>query len=152
MKKIYLAASFAFSDKQESERRKQKITDVASVFRAKGFDVFVPHEHTIPNAWGMPNRDWGAAVYGMDTAAINDCDIVVLASWGKSKTSAGALWEAGYAVGIGKPLVVLSLDPDAVESLMVVSSAKATLTSIYDICGYDWENLPTERRANNEVS
>lgn len=148
---IYLAASFAYPDKDESEKRKAMITKVATLFRMAGHNVFVPHEHAIPNAWGMPNAHWGAAVYGMDVTAIQDSDIVILLSWGKMNTSAGALWEAGFAVGIGKKLITVCMTEN-LESMMVINSSHAVLYGIDGIVMYDWDKMPVVRQIENEVN
>lgn len=149
--KVYLAASFAYADKKVSDYRKAMITKAATMFRMARVEVFVPHEHTIPNAWGMPNNEWGAAVYGMDTTQIIDSDVVVMLSWGKANTNAGSLWEVGFAAGIGKKIVVVCMS-DEVESMMVINSATAVLKGMSGLATYDWENMPVIRESNNEVS
>ena len=54
--KIYLAASFAFLNKKLTEERKVIINEAADILRRRGFEVFVPHEHKIPNADKMDNN------------------------------------------------------------------------------------------------
>lgn len=118
MKKIYLAASFAFSDKELSDIRKEYIKEAAVILRGRGFDVFVPHEHKIPNGETMSNVVWGCAVQQMDKQHLKEADWVVVLTFGKFGNNAGVAWEAGYAAGLGKKILVAKLNND-IESMMM---------------------------------
>ena len=53
MKKMYLASPFF--DSHELNIYKMVIAEL----RAKGYEVYVPQEHEIENAWEKPNFVWG---------------------------------------------------------------------------------------------
>ena len=50
--KIYLASPFFNEAEIEVYRR------VITALRAEGYQVYVPQEHTIENAWSLSNEDW----------------------------------------------------------------------------------------------
>ena len=151
--KVYLAGSFAFDDRNKSFTRKQILSNISQMLRKEGHEVFCPWEHTIPNAWDLPNRDWGMAVYGMDVTAIQNCDVVVMVSYGKKESNNGSAWECGFACGIGKKVVVVSATDD-VESLMIVGGCTSHLSRISDLYNNDLDDIVSERMrtAENEVS
>ena len=132
--KIYLAASF--------DHRNDMFTVVDNL-RERGFDVFSPVEHTIPNAWDYPNNEWGLMVFTNDIEAINSCDIVVMLCYGRN-SSAGANWEAGYAFGIGKKVIVVEMSDDPM-SLMVANGRYATVRGLDGLAKYDFSGLPITR-------
>lgn len=49
--KIYMAGAFFRPE------TKSRIDSYAAGFRRLGYDVFVPQEHTVPNAWEMSQED-----------------------------------------------------------------------------------------------
>lgn len=150
---IYLAGSFAFEDKEKSSTRKYILSNIATTLRQKGYDVFCPWEHAIHNAWDLPNRDWGMAVYGMDTVAIKNCDVLIMLSYGKAESNNGSAWECGFASGIGKKVIVVSMTKDT-ESLMIIGGCAAHLSCISDLYNCPVEEIIEKkmRTANNEVS
>ena len=128
--KIYLAgAFFNFISRSEIEL-------AASILRARGFDVFVPMEHTIDGGEEMSNVDWGAQVFYMDVEAINRCDAVVSIYEGMTSDS-GTAWEIGYAFALKKPIVCVHIDKRP-ASLMVTSSARVNLVGIESLRDYDF--------------
>ena len=116
--KIYLAASFAFPDAETAKARKQVISQAAKILRDRGHEVFVPHEHKIPGGEQMSNQVWGFAVMQMDRDALKDSDWVVVLTYGKTGNNAGVAWEAGYAAGLGKKILVVKMNNE-VESMMM---------------------------------
>ena len=116
--KIYLAASFAFPDKELSEQRKEHIKKAATILRKRGFDVFVPHEHKIPNGEQLSNFHWAYKVQMMDKMALLAADWVVILSFGKSGNNGGVAWEAGYAHGLNKNILLVKMNND-IESMMI---------------------------------
>ena len=79
--KFYLASPFDTEEKRENAlKAKQLLKD-------KQFDVYLPLEHTIPNAWDYTNAEWGAMVFAQDIAAIEGADIVVALSYGRESTA-----------------------------------------------------------------
>jgi nucleoside 2-deoxyribosyltransferase len=138
--KIYLASPL-------SEAFRADLYDVANVLRNLGMYVYVPCEHKIDNAWDYLNNEWGAMVFCQDIQAIKDCDFLVLLSYGR-KSTAGANWEAGYAFGIGKKVIVVEMT-DNIMSLMVANGRYATVKGLAGIKEYNWNTLP-KTRTNTE--
>lgn len=97
--KIYMAGAFFRPE------TKSKIDSLVEQMRGHGYDVFVPQEHTIPNAWEMSQEDWAEAVFKMDIAAIQDCDMVYAVYDGLYSDS-GTAWEIGYAYALGKHIAI----------------------------------------------
>lgn len=91
--------------------------------RARGYDVYVPREHTIKGAWEMPNKTWAGYVFDEDIRAINESEVVIVMNFGMYSDS-GTAWEAGYAMAAGKRVIqVLCGEPNTTYSLMMISSA-----------------------------
>lgn len=115
MKKIYLAAPFFTEAEIEVYRR------VIRALRTEGYEVYVPQEHTIENAWSLSNEDWAAKVYCEDCSAIEKCDTVMVLNFGMYSDS-GTAWEAGYGCAKGKQVVqVLCGGENATYSLMMMN-------------------------------
>ena len=155
--KIYLAGSFADADRDISENRKMYLSVIASICEDNKHTVFKPYEHKIPNAWNMTNKDWGNAVYGMDIAELNTCDLVVAVSNGKKEGGNGSAWECGYACALNKPIILISRNSDAVESLMVVGGSTIHINSLDRLeeimkNAKSVDDLIPFREAENEVS
>ncbi len=150
--KIYLAASFAYQEKSKSQAAQAVIATIAGKLRDAGHEVFVPHEHKLPNAWDLTNHNWGLAVYGMDVDALNDSDIVVALSCGKANNQDGFAWECGFACGQEKKVLLVSLFPTEIESIMVTSAAYCWFKDPSELLNYDWYEMPQIITAENEVS
>ena len=114
--KIYLASPFFNEEELEIYRR------VITALRAEGYEVYVPQEHTIENAWILSNEDWARQVFVEDCYAIDDCEVVMVLNFGLYSDS-GTAWEAGYAFAKGKTVVqVLCGGENATYSLMMMNS------------------------------
>lgn len=135
-KKVYLAAPFGTPD---SDKRKNAII-AANILRGKWFDVFCPWEYTIPHAWDYPNEEWGLMVFMNDVHAIDNSDIVVVLSYGREST-AGTNWEAGYAFGTGKTVIVVEMTEE-IMSVMVANGRYATVRGLDGLRDYDFETMP----------
>lgn len=122
MSKIYLASPL-FTDHE-----RQRIESLATALRNEGYEVYVPMEHTVPNAWEMTNAEWGKAVFQEDVRAIRECNQVVCIYYGLYSDS-GTAWECGFAYGIGKPVILYDCSDDKV-SLMVVNGASGFTESL----------------------
>jgi nucleoside 2-deoxyribosyltransferase len=97
--KIYLASPFF------NEEELKIYNEVIDLLRSEGdLSVFVPREHTIPNAWDLPNHIWGENVFAVDYLAITKCDVVVVLNFGMYSDS-GTAWECGCAFALGKKVV-----------------------------------------------
>ncbi len=114
--KIYLASPFF----NEAELKLYKA--VIDNLRGKGYDLFVPQEHEINDAWELSNQAWGEAVFGVDISAIKKCDIVVVLNWGMYSDS-GTAWELGYAFALGKKTINVCMNNGETYSLMMTNGA-----------------------------
>lgn len=97
--KIYMAGAFFRPE------TKTKIDSLVEQMREHGYDVYVPQEHTVPNAWEMSQEDWAKEVFKMDIAAIQDCDMVY-AIYDGLYSDSGTAWEIGYAYALGKHIAI----------------------------------------------
>lgn len=140
---IYLAASFAYQDKEKTKERKDIIEAAATILVQKGFQVYVPHALKIPNAWDYPEDEWGLMVFANDLVFLNNAQIVVMLSFGK-ENNAGAAWEVGYAYSQGKKIIVVSMTDES-ESLMVLHGSYAQVKGLDGLTKYDFESLPVTR-------
>ena len=131
----YIASPF-FEDAHRANAIK-----AAEILRARGIDVYLPLEHKIPNAWDLPNHEWGAAVYRADVKAIHNADTVVVLSYGRLG-SAGTAWEAGYAFGIGKRVLMVEMFGVELMSLMMANGRTATIRGLNGLSSYDFIRFP----------
>jgi len=135
--KVYLAAPF-------DQCRREDMTNAINTLRNDCcVEVYAPVEHFIPNAWDYPNDEWALMVFESDVTAINNCDILVLLSYGRLQT-AGSAWEAGYAFALGKKVIVVEMN-DEVASLMVSNGRYATLHGLKELADYNWTEMPKSR-------
>lgn len=132
--KIYLASSL-------QKDRRTEMTDARDILISKGHEVYSPVEHKIHNAWDYPNPEWGLMVFQSDLIAIKEADAVVVLSHGREESTAGVDWEAGFAFGIGKKVIVVEMT-DLPMSLMVANGRYATVKGLSGLLKYDWENMP----------
>lgn len=123
MKKIYLASPF-FNNAELAIYRW-----VITQLRQAGYEVYVPQEHEIENAWELSNEDWARAVYLADIDALRNCDTVMVLNFGMYSDS-GTAWEAGYAYALKKETVhVLCGGENATYSLMMVNGCDKVIES-----------------------
>jgi nucleoside 2-deoxyribosyltransferase len=124
---IYLASSMA-------PEYRNIIQSAAKILRDLKYEVYVPLEHAIPNAWDYPNNEWGLMVFTEDISAIQDSSWVVLLNYGRNGTSptGGSAWEAGFAYGIGKRVVVVDMIKNKNEhtSLMIENGRYVTVDGL----------------------
>ena len=140
--RAYIASPF-FEDAHRAAAVK-----AAEILRSRGIDTYLPLEHKVPNAWDLPNYEWGAAVYRADVKAIRNSDTVVVLSYGRLG-SAGTAWEAGYAFGIGKRVIVVEMPGTTLMSLMVANGRTATVKGLDGLQNYDFIRFPELR--DNEM-
>ena len=79
------------------------------------------------------------SVYTHDRDAIDNAGLVIFISYGK-ENNAGSVWEVGYAVAKGIPVVMIKMTEE-VESLMLYGSVTAIIME-NEIESYDWKNIP----------
>lgn len=117
MKTSFYIASALFTKTQ-----KKRINDIALKLRARGHNVYVPHELQIIGAENMPNAEWAKQVFKADLQALDECDRVVYICEGM-KGDIGAAWECGYAYAKGKEISICEIgDLEKPISLMVAQS------------------------------
>lgn len=110
---VYWAASL--HEKHEQERNIREVTKL----RAAGFNVYLPQEHGVWEDMVEEQRqkDPSASeveliqrvrksLYEEDRRAIDECNCVV--AYVDRHPSEGTLWEMGYAVGIGVPVILVN--------------------------------------------
>ena len=121
--KVYLASPFF------NEEELKIYNEVIELLRSEdNLSVFVPREHTIPNAWDLSNHIWGENVFAVDYLAITKCDVVVVLNFGMYSDS-GTAWECGCAFALSKKVVnVLCGADDEEYSIMMVNGTTATVT------------------------
>ena len=119
MEKIYLASPLF------AEYERKKVQSVASLLRTSGFEVYVPMEHQIEDAWSYPNGTWGRMVFEEDVKAIRECDQVVCIYYGLYSDS-GTAWECGFAYALGIPVKLIDESNDEVSLMMVNGSINAS--------------------------
>lgn len=138
--KVYLAAPFG-EPNSSLRTNAQRAENILS--KEKKLEVYCPWKYTLPHAWDYPNTEWGQMVFINDVHAIDNCDILVMLSYGREST-AGTNWEAGYAFGIGKKVIVVEMT-DKVMSLMVANGRYATVQGLEGLKLYDFSKLPKSR-------
>ena len=134
-KRFYIASPFF------KEENRKNVIFATELLRKMGHTVYLPLEHKILNAWDYPNYEWGRMVFENDINAINNSDIVVVLSYGREST-AGTNWEAGYAYGIDKPVIVVEMPGVKLMSLMLANGRVATLKGITELKEYDFNTIP----------
>lgn len=134
--KIYLASTLQKNKRGEMEEARDILVN-------QGHSVYVPGEQKIDGAWEYSNQDWARLVFEADIRAIKECDVVVMLSQGR-KSTAGVNWEAGYAYGIGKKVIVVEMTNKPM-SLMVSNGGHAVVEGLAGLCEYDWSGMPRLR-------
>ena len=114
--KIYLASPL-FTDYE-----RQKVKEWAARLRGCGREVYVPMEHSIKDAWELPNYEWAKKVFDEDVKAIQEADEVYCIYYGLYSDS-GTAWECGYAYALGKAVCLIDESNEEV-SLMVVNGVR----------------------------
>ena len=99
-------------------------------------ELYRPGKHKVPNAWGIDMKTWAQCVFTMDVIAIDKCDWMVLADYGR-KATAGTSWEAGYAFAKGVKILVVQM-PGVDESSLMTQGCAANICKYEDfIAGID---------------
>ena len=138
--KIYLSSTL-------NPDKRGNMKTAVDILRKADFEVYDPSEHIIEHAWDYPNNEWGLMVFQADIQAIQECDYVVMLSYGRNST-AGANWESGYAFGVGKKIIVVEMT-DEPMSLLVANGRYATVKGLSGLLDYDWKTMP-KTRTNTE--
>jgi nucleoside 2-deoxyribosyltransferase len=136
--KIYLAGPVVTEDrsiKAQMETLEIAIKEMRSVWRPLAeeedrIEVYRPGSHKVPNAWGIDMATWGQCVFTMDVVAIDECEWMVVADYGRQAT-AGTSWEAGYAFAKGIKILVVQM-PGVTESSLMTQGCAANICTYAD--------------------
>lgn len=110
------------------------------ILTKKGYDVYTPWMMKIPHAWDYPNKDWGLMVFTVDLQHLEECDIVVVLSYGRYSTT-GTAWEQGYAYARNKKILVVEMN-DSIQSIMIANGSNASVKGLIGLNNYDLDNFP----------
>ena len=94
----------------------------------------------IPHAWDYPNKDWGLMVFTVDIQHLEECDAVVVLSYGRYST-AGTAWEQGYAYARNKKILVVEMN-DSIQSIMIANGSNASVKGLIGLNNYDLDKFP----------
>ena len=131
-RKIYIASPF-FNDQE-----REILTRAETILRQRGFEVFSPREHTVPEEKeGTPA--WSRKIFAIDRHGIDWADCLVMLYWGNFSDT-GTVWECGYAYAVGKPVLVVHLGDSS--NLMVHEGSHSNLKGVEDLQEYDFEAMP----------
>lgn len=122
MTKAYLASPFF------TEKEIEIYNSIINIIRGwKSYDLFVPREHEIANAWDLPNAIWGREVFKSDLQALDEAETVFVLNFGMYSDS-GTAWEAGYAFAKGKEVIMIQVMPEQNKdySLMMLNGSTVT--------------------------
>jgi len=142
--KVYLAGPVVTNDpivKQQMETLETTLNNMRiynrySDIEKEYVEVYRPGKHKVPNAWGIDMATWGQCVFTMDVIAIDKCEWMVLADYGRQAT-AGTSWEAGYAFAKGIKILVVQM-PGVEESSLMTQGCAANICKYEDfISGID---------------
>ena len=145
---VYVAASFAYEDREKTNKRKSEIEEVVSKINLKT-NFYLPHQLKIENAWDISLEEWSRKVFEEDLKALNESDLVIFISYGKENNS-GSVWEVGYAYRKQIPIVMIKMT-DGAESLMITNSVRAIIQR-EDISTYDFTTLPEYKTTLDKIS
>lgn len=131
---IYLASPFF------NETEINNVKEAANVLRFQGHEVYVPMEHEAREEAKLNPSLFSYETFHMDRKAINNSDAVVVLYYGNYSDS-GTAWEAGYAYGIDKPVILVHMSEHQ-SNLMMHESALANVKGLLNLGLYDFDNLP----------
>ena len=136
--KIYLAGAIA----KMGTEQKTSLGAIAQTLRNKGLEVFSPIEHKIEKGEEMSNQVWARKVFEMDKAHLDEADVVVLCYNGVSSVGQnGTCWECGYSYAKRKPVIIVTMNPASVSSLMLAFGSHSCVKGIRGLRRYDFTKL-----------
>lgn len=136
-KKVYIASSL-------NQDKREAIVLAKGILEAKGFEVYSPVEHIIPNAWDYPNDEWGLMVFTNDYTALKNSDFVIVLNYGREGTTLGTGIEQGIAFEAGIKVILVEMTEE-VQSLMAANARYATVSGLNGLESYDFETIPQTR-------
>lgn len=129
---FYIASPFF------EEIHRERAYKVAEFLRNKGYMVFLPCEHKVPDAWEFPNYEWGEQVFVQDIQGLESSEYLICLSYGRMG-SAGTAWELGYAFGKGIKTIVVQMPEVNLMSLMVSNGCHTVFKNLEEFykCNFD---------------
>lgn len=153
--RVYLAGPF-FSDAQIE--RLDKVNALLTANETIGY-IYEPRAHQndeivskYPSMHeAMQSKEWQVATYRADVQAMHQADVIVAVydfdvEGGNVRPDEGTIWEMGYAIAIGKPVVIVEFSQnDEPMNLMLAGSYTAYFWGTEDIkklVNYNFIDLP----------
>lgn len=108
-------------------------------------EIYLPEMHQAVGEFG--SLEWKIQTYNADIVAIQNSDVVVATITDDSPDS-GTIWEIGYAIGIGKP-VILYTNSDKTNLMLAMSiqlfipKNKSLVNHAVDLENVDFNHMPT---------
>ena len=133
---IYLASPF-FNDTEL-----KNVEYAEHILMKRGFNVFSPRLNEVRTDENTQKPLWSKETFMNDRRFIDWADVVVMLYHGGYSDS-GTAWEAGYAYGTHKPVVVVHVgkDPENGSNLMVHEGSHTNIT-LDELEAYDFEKMP----------
>lgn len=134
--KIYLASPF-FNDYEI-----QCVEHAEKILFSRGFHVFSPRLNEVRDEITANQAWWSKETFMNDRRFIDWADVVVMLYHG-SYSDSGTAWEAGYAYGTHKPVVVVHVGKDKENgSNLMVHEGSHTNITLEELADYDFEQMP----------
>lgn len=131
--RIYLASPI-FTETEIANIRKTE-----TILRSQGHTVFSPSEQSFGDH--KPGTQiWSMTIFNEDRKFIDWAECVVMLYYGAFSDS-GTAWEAGYAYGTNKPVVVVHCGKDS--NLMVHEGCHTNIT-LEELETYDFTTMPVK--------
>ena len=126
--KVYIAAPIV----GVSDEMTEEINQVKDILQKQvDLEIYDPKQHGVPNAWGLSMGEWARCIFALDVVAIDNSDWVVVCDYGR-KGTAGTAWEAGYAFGKGKKVLIIEMAPEKSDySVMIRGCSSNYVTKEY---------------------
>lgn len=121
---FYLASPF-FNEKQV-----ERMETVLSILRINGNFVFAPYENSVVENQNLQNPEYRKRIFTKNIEAIKASRMVLAITNDKDM---GTLFEAGYAYGLGIPVVYFAEDLDGSFNLMLSESGIGVYTSMTEL-------------------
>ena len=121
---FYLASPFF------NERQVERMESVLSILRLSGNSVFAPYENSVVENQNLQNPEYRARIFTKNIEAIRASRMVLAITNDKDM---GTLFEAGYAYGLGIPVVYFAEDLNGPFNLMLSESGIGVYTDMTEL-------------------
>ncbi len=131
--KVYLASPFF------NEKELDAVMKAEQILEGKHFNVFSPRKLDYSDL-GIGTNEWSKAIYKTDIEEIHNADVMVVLYHGNYSDS-GTAYEIGYAVALGKKVILVHVDRHNDSNLMCHEGAH---TNIYldELENYNFDETP----------